>query len=207
MVIGSACIVLVVTVAVTGRRYVIGQIEGVGSNLVYANYEVNPQQAMVMSNEITLADMNAMKAMLPNVVAVAGTRSMQTTVVDRGPGAQRRAGGRDRRLSGDPQSAILQGRFLDSDDLQSRSKVCLITDELAALAFPNQRSDGRKIARGRPQFHRHRRVSARGSARSGSRRFSATRCWSLSAHAVLHRRQFDRRALRPGATRPSTSPR
>ena len=62
VVIGSACIVLVVTVAVTGRRYVIGQIEGVGSNLVYANYEVNPQQALVRSNEITLADMEAVKA-------------------------------------------------------------------------------------------------------------------------------------------------
>jgi len=64
VVIGSACIVLVVTVAVAGRSYVISQIEGVGSNLVYANYEVNPQQALVMSNEITLADMNAIKAVI-----------------------------------------------------------------------------------------------------------------------------------------------
>ena len=62
VVIGSACIVLVVTVAVAGRSYVISQIEGVGSNLVYANYEVNPQQAVVMSNEISLGDMNAIKA-------------------------------------------------------------------------------------------------------------------------------------------------
>ena len=31
VVIGSACIVLVVTVALSGRRYVIEQIEGVGS--------------------------------------------------------------------------------------------------------------------------------------------------------------------------------
>src|SRR6266853_71607 len=34
VIIGSACIVLVVTVALSGRRYVIAQIEGVGSNLV-----------------------------------------------------------------------------------------------------------------------------------------------------------------------------
>src|SRR5690348_18104547 len=66
VVIGSACIVLVVTVAVTGRRYVIGQIEGVGANLVYANYEVNPQQAVVKSDQITLADMDAVKNSLPN---------------------------------------------------------------------------------------------------------------------------------------------
>ncbi len=31
VIIGSACIVLVVTVALTGKRYIISQIEGVGS--------------------------------------------------------------------------------------------------------------------------------------------------------------------------------
>src|SRR5580692_9203641 len=84
VVIGSACMVLVVTIAVTGRRYVIGQIESVGANLVYANYEVNPQQAVVKSDEITLADMDAVAATLPSVVAVAGTRGTPATVVTGG---------------------------------------------------------------------------------------------------------------------------
>ena len=81
VVIGSACIVLVITVAITGRQYVIGQIEGVGSNLVYGNYEVNPQQAVVKSDEITIPDMYAVKASLPNVIEVAGTRGTVATVV------------------------------------------------------------------------------------------------------------------------------
>jgi putative ABC transport system permease protein len=34
VVIGSASIVLVVTVALAGKRYVVAQIEGVGANLV-----------------------------------------------------------------------------------------------------------------------------------------------------------------------------
>ncbi len=38
VIIGSACIVLVVTIALIGRNYVLAQIEGVGSNLVYAYY-------------------------------------------------------------------------------------------------------------------------------------------------------------------------
>src|ERR1700678_782629 len=37
VIIGSACIVLVVTVALSGKRYIIGQIEGVGANLVHAS--------------------------------------------------------------------------------------------------------------------------------------------------------------------------
>src|SRR6202030_2231386 len=81
VIIGSACIVLVVTVAMTGRQYVLNQIEGVGSNIVYAKYEVNPQEAVVMSNQITKADMDAAQTALPGIVALAGTRGMQTTVV------------------------------------------------------------------------------------------------------------------------------
>src|ERR1700691_156044 len=81
VVIGSACIVLVVTVAVTGRRYVIERIESVGSHLVYATYEVNPQQAVVMSNELMVADMDSARAVIPNVVALAGTRAIPEAVV------------------------------------------------------------------------------------------------------------------------------
>src|SRR5215510_1677393 len=81
VVIGSACIVLVVTVAVTGRRYVINRIESVGSNLVYATYEVNPQQAVVMANELSVADMESVQAAIPNVVAVSGTRAVPAIVV------------------------------------------------------------------------------------------------------------------------------
>ena len=35
VVIGSACIVLVVTISLIGKNYIIAQIEGVGSNIVY----------------------------------------------------------------------------------------------------------------------------------------------------------------------------
>src|SRR5579862_5477858 len=124
VIIGSACIVLVVTVAVAGRQYVIAQIEGVGSNLVYANYVVNPQQALVMSNQITLPDMNAIKSELRNVVEVAGTRSMQTSVVTEGVERNVALVGATEGFQTIRNLKILQGRFFDSDDMQSRNKVC-----------------------------------------------------------------------------------
>ena len=152
VIIGSACIVLVVTVAVAGRRYVVSQIEGVGSNLVYANYEVNPQQALVMSNQITLPDMNAIKSELPNVVAVAGTRSMQTTVVTEGVERSVALVGATEGFQTIRNLRILQGRFFDYDDMQSRNKVCLITDELATLAFPNENPMGATLRLGDLSF-------------------------------------------------------
>src|ERR1700730_2061017 len=152
VVIGSACIVLVITVAITGRQYVIGQIEGVGSNLVYANYEVNPQQAVVKSDEITLADMYAVKASLPNVIEVAGTRGTVATVVTGGIERSVALVGVTERFQAIRNLLILKGRFIDSEDIQSRSKSCLITDELAEKAFPNQEPVGEHLRVGEISF-------------------------------------------------------
>src|ERR1700684_1315742 len=74
VIIGSACIVLVVTVALSGRRYVIQQIESVGTNMVYAQLEMRPNQPIMLQDELSVEDMNAAKAGIPGVVTVAGTR-------------------------------------------------------------------------------------------------------------------------------------
>jgi putative ABC transport system permease protein len=153
VVIGSACIVLVVTVAVTGRRYVIGQIEGVGANLVYANYEVNPQQAVVRSDEITLADMEAVKNALPNVVAVAATsQGLLRNVVTGGTEHAVTLFGATEGFQVIRNLLILKGRFLDAIDEQSRSKFCLITDDLANFAFPNEDPIGKNLRVGQISF-------------------------------------------------------
>src|ERR1700694_4254240 len=81
VIIGSACIVLVVTVALSGRRYVISQIEGVGSNLVYARLELDPNRPVMLQDELSLEDMDAAKSAIPGAVTVAGTRGMQSSVI------------------------------------------------------------------------------------------------------------------------------
>src|ERR1035437_4726523 len=135
-VIGSACIVLVVTVALSGRRYVIAQIEGVGANLVYARLDIDPNRPIMLQDELSLEDMNAAKAGIPGVITVAGTRGMQSSVL---------AGSIERTVNlvgvteGFQQIRnllILRGRFVDADDMSSRSRVCLITTQLANLVFP-----------------------------------------------------------------------
>jgi putative ABC transport system permease protein len=153
VVIGSACIVLVFTVALAGRRVVLGQIEAVGSNLVYAHYEVNPQEAIVMGNEITLADMNVVQASLSGVLAVASsTRSLPTTVVSGGTEYRATLVGVTEAFPVIRNLVILQGRFLDSVDMRSRSKVCLITEELARTAFPNSDPLGARLRAGELSF-------------------------------------------------------
>jgi putative ABC transport system permease protein len=145
VIIGSACIVLVVTVALTGRRYVIAQIEGVGSNLVYARLDIDPNRPIMLEDELSLEDMSAAKTAIPGLVTVAGTRGIQTHVM---------AGSLERNVSlvgvteGFQQIRnllIQRGRFVDSNDMESRSRVCLITTKLAELVFPYTDPVGRNL--------------------------------------------------------------
>src|SRR5258708_38347394 len=81
VVIGSACIVLVVAIGLAGGRYIIAQIEGVGANLVYARLDIDPNRPLMLQDELSLEDMNAAKAAVPGVVTVAGARGIQSFVL------------------------------------------------------------------------------------------------------------------------------
>src|SRR2546425_10573413 len=71
VVIGSACIVLVVTISLVGKNYIIAQIEGVGSNIVYAELRRAGTQSTTLSDEITLPDLDAVRENLSSVSRVA----------------------------------------------------------------------------------------------------------------------------------------
>ena len=75
VIIGSASIVLVVTVALTSKKFVISQIESIGSNLVWAELVQRQDKPQPLSHEMSLEDLEAAKN-IPNVIAVAGTRAL-----------------------------------------------------------------------------------------------------------------------------------
>ena len=72
MVIGTSSVILVSTIALTSRDYVLGQIEGVGSNMIYTVNESSPTVtgANSISDALTLADVEAIRARVPNLTAV-----------------------------------------------------------------------------------------------------------------------------------------
>jgi putative ABC transport system permease protein len=152
VIIGSASIVLVVTVALTSQKFVISQIEAVGSNLVWAEMIKTPEKAQPLSYRLTLDDLDAVKRNIPGVVTVAGLSDMPMTVV---------ADGRARPVSligvtdGYQQIrrlVVLRGRYFDASDMESRSKVCLITRELASRVFGVENPVGRMIHMGELAF-------------------------------------------------------
>jgi putative ABC transport system permease protein len=152
VIIGSACIVLVVTVALSGRRYVLQQIEGVGSNLVYAVLEIDPNQPIMLQDELSIDDMNATKNSIPGVVAVAGTRDTPETVNIGSVERNVNLVGVTEGFQQIRNLLILQGRFLDAEDVSSRSRVCLISTQLAKFAFPDVDAIGKNLRVGELNF-------------------------------------------------------
>jgi putative ABC transport system permease protein len=136
VVIGSASLVLVVTAGLTGGQYILEQIEGVGSNLTYAELRHTGVGAGSLSDEITTADLDAVRTQIPGVATAAGSRDMPMTVV---------AGGVERAVTligvtADFQKirhlVIVKGRYFDAGELGAAPKVCLLTEELAGIMFP-----------------------------------------------------------------------
>jgi len=152
VVIGSACIVLVVTVSLTGRQFIIGQIESVGSNLIYANAVQVPGRATALSYMISLDDMAAIQTTVPGVVQVAGVHDMQATVVVNGVEHPVDLEGVTQGYQDIRHLLILNGRYFDPDDMLMRNKVCLITLDLARRVFPNQNPVGQSMRLGELTF-------------------------------------------------------
>src|ERR1041385_8015686 len=77
MVIGTASLILVVTIGMTGKQYVLNQIEAIGTNEIYAEYESGGQRiGNVASDPLTIDDMQAAQAQVPGIVAASPVVSL-----------------------------------------------------------------------------------------------------------------------------------
>ena len=152
VVIGSMCIVLVVTVALTGRKFVLAQIEGVGSNLIWVELVKLPAKAEALSYELTSGDLQAARSSIPGVVEVAGTRELGLSVVVNGVERPVNLVGVTLGFQAIRRLVILRGRFFDSDDMDSRNKICLITKELSDRVFGLENPVGKSLKIGELTF-------------------------------------------------------
>ena len=152
VIIGSASIVLVVTVALTGKKFVLQQIEATGSNLVWVEVIKSPGKAQPLSHELTLEDMEIVRGSVPQVVQVAGTSDMQMSVVAKGVERSVTLLGVTEGYQEIRRLIILRGRYFDSTDMERRDKVCLITRQLAARLFGQENPLGRTVRMGELTF-------------------------------------------------------
>jgi putative ABC transport system permease protein len=153
VIIGSGCIVLVVTVALAGKHYIVAQIEGVGSNLVYAGLTHSTNSfRLTLSDEISLGDMEAMKTQIPEVMVAAGATDIPMSVVAAGVERPVKLVGVTDDFQQIRRLVVFRGRYFDPDDMMSHSKVCLLTQELAERVFPHEDPVGQEIRVGDLRF-------------------------------------------------------
>src|ERR1039457_7278618 len=82
MVIGTASLILVVTVGLTGKQYIIQQIQNIGSNMMVAEYEGGDKYSARSSSDLlTLADLDAVRERVPGI----GASSPMIEFPDRAP--------------------------------------------------------------------------------------------------------------------------
>ena len=151
VIIGSASIVLVVTVALTSKKFVLSQIESIGSNLVWVELVRRPDTPQPLSYEMTLEDLEAVKS-IPNVIEVAGTRELPMAVIVGGVERPVNLVGVTDGYQAIRRLLVLRGRYFDPSDMEMRSKVCLITTQLSEKIFGQDNPVGKSMRMGELTF-------------------------------------------------------
>ena len=152
VVIGSACIVLVVTISLVGRQYIVAQIQGVGSNLIYAQLIRSGAQSTTLSDELTLGDLAAARNEISDAQYVAGTHDLQMVVVAQGVERPVTLVAVTEDFQVIRNLLVVSGRYFDTTDFESRGKVCLLSQELARIVFPDADPVGKEIRVGELRF-------------------------------------------------------
>src|SRR5881296_2255573 len=136
MVIGTASIILVVTIAMTGRDYILQQIQGVGSNLIYLYYEAGGtvSGSKTLSDDLNLGDLEAIQQ-LPGVAAATAILQSHDRLMISGQEREVNVIGTTPDYRKVRNLRILSGRFFDDTDERSFNKVCLVTEEMARKLF------------------------------------------------------------------------
>ncbi len=141
MMIGTASVILVVTISLTSQSYILEQIEGVGSNMIFASYEVGSQQSSseVNADFVKMSDIQAMREQLTGrIVAATGIESNIDSMFINGKEERLLVIGSDEYYKPVRNLVVLSGRFLDAGDVSLRQKFCLLTQKLAKRLYGSQ---------------------------------------------------------------------
>lgn len=148
LVIGNASVILVVTISITSREYILDLIRGVGSNLIYAQYSSGTTNATkVDADFIKMADVDAVRRQFGSrIVAATGVMSNTGRMLVDGKEQDVSVIGADEDYAVVRNMVLLSGHFLDANDVQARQHVVMLTEKLAVRLYGNvQEAVGRVI--------------------------------------------------------------
>ncbi len=137
MVIGTASVILVVTISLTSRDYILEQIQGVGSNMIFAYYEAGNQSSIQADADfIKMADVDAVRDRLASrIIAATGIMTNYDRMLIGGKEQDVAVIGSDQDYKTVRNLIVTSGRFLDAGDVALRQKVAMLTDKLSEKLY------------------------------------------------------------------------
>jgi putative ABC transport system permease protein len=153
IVIGTASVILVVTIGLTGKQYVSTQIQSIGVNMMEVEYYGSGSESTA-PDFLTIDDMEAVLQQVPGIVASSPVVPLDARIPI-GAGRER-----DLRVLGVlPEYrfvrnlVVVSGRFFDVQDDQARNKVGVIEQELAKELYGSgEQSVGKVVKLSRLPF-------------------------------------------------------
>ncbi len=140
LVIGNASVILVVTISITSREYILDQIRAIGSNMIYAQYEAGTNTtAKVEADYVNLSDLDAVRRQLrERIVAATGVMVNYDRIRVNGRDEDIAVVGSDEYYASVRNLVLLSGRFISPSDVALRSKVSMLTERLAKRLYGSQ---------------------------------------------------------------------
>ena len=140
MVIGTASLILVATIGLTGKQYLLQQIQNIGSNMMIAEYQGGGIYGRDASSDfLTLEDLNAVRQQVPGINNASPMLEFHDRIAV--PGGKER----DVLVLGVSlpymyirNLDVLSGRFFDEADTQARNKVAVLTQRLARTLYGSE---------------------------------------------------------------------
>jgi putative ABC transport system permease protein len=137
MVIGTASLILVVTIGMTGRQYALNQIQAIGTNEIWAEYQGGTQRiGNNTPDPLTIQDLEAVRESVPGILATSPVLNLEERIAI-GNGKEK-----DVQILGVSSEYVRvrnllvpSGRFFDEEDSMAHNKVALITDKMAIQLF------------------------------------------------------------------------
>jgi putative ABC transport system permease protein len=132
MVVGTASVILVVTIAMTGKQYVLDQIQGIGVNMIVVEYQGGDHG----HDLLTIDDMHAVMRQVPGIAAASPVVPFSEQIPT-GVGQERTL----QVLGVFPEYiavrslVVLSGRFFDAQDEQASNKVGVMAQGLAEEVY------------------------------------------------------------------------
>jgi putative ABC transport system permease protein len=144
MVIGTASLILVVTIGMTGKQYVLNQIQAIGANMVYAEYQGGTENGN--PDLLTIEDMHAVLQQVPGIAAASPVVPFDDRVpIGNGKERDVRVLGVLAEYSSVRNLVVLSGRFFDAEDEQAHNKVSVITQKLAEQLYGSDEAVGKVL--------------------------------------------------------------